>query len=111
MLAGGALLAAPMRDTLKCADATGHVLETEPRDSRWRALTPQMFRRAELTSALESAKRDGIIISDEAMAMELTGFRPLLVEGHDDNIKVTTRADLALAEYLLIRESGMENRE
>ena len=111
MPAGGALLAAPVRDTLKRADAYGHVLETEPRDSRWRALTPQMFRRAELSAALEAARRDGIIVSDEAMAMELMGFKPLLVEGSDDNIKVTTPADHALAEYLLLRELGIENRE
>lgn len=104
MQAGGALLAAPVRDTLKRADTMGHVLETEPRESRWRALTPQMFRRAELIAALESASRDGIIVSDEAMAMERAGFRPLLVEGHDDNIKITTPADFALAEYLLLRE-------
>ena len=111
MPAGGALLAAPLRDTLKRADADGHVLETEPRETRWRALTPQMFRRAELTDALESARRSGISVGDEAMAMELAGFRPLLVEGSEDNIKVTTAADLALAEYLLLRDSGMGNRE
>ncbi len=104
MPAGGALLAAPVRDTLKRADADGFVLETEPRELRWRAMTPQMFRRAELTAALESACRDGILVSDEAMAMERTAFKPLLVEGSDDNIKVTTPADLALAEFLLLRE-------
>ena len=109
--AGGGLLAAPVRDTLKRADVNGHVLETEPRESRWRALTPQMFRRAELIAALESARADGIVVSDEAMAMERMGFKPLLVEGSDDNIKVTTPADRAVAEYLLLRESGIENRE
>lgn len=103
--AGGALLAAPMRDTLKRADANGHVLETEPRDSRWRAMTPQLFRRAELIAALESARAAGVVVSDEAMAMERIGFKPLLVEGSDDNLKVTTPADRALAEYLLRREA------
>ena len=105
MQAGGALLAAPVRDTLKRADADGFVLETEPRESCWRAMTPQMFRRAELTAALESARRDGIIVSDEAMAMERAAFKPLLVEGSDDNIKVTTPADYYLVEYFLSRDS------
>ena len=105
MRAGGALLAAPVRDTLKRADADGFVLETEPRESCWRAMTPQMFRRAELTAALESARRDGIIVSDEAMAMERAAFKPLLVEGSDDNIKVTTPADYYLVEYFLSRDS------
>lgn len=109
--AGGALLASPLRDTLKRADASGLVIATEPRESRWRALTPQLFRRAELIAALESARRDGVIVSDEAMAMERTGFKPLLVEGSDDNIKLTTPADLAFVEYLLGREWGIENRE
>lgn len=98
---GGALLAAPLRDTLKLADAQARVAATEPREARWRALTPQMFRRGELTAALEAAERDGIAVTDEAMAMERAGFRPLLVEGSESNIKVTTPGDLALAAYLL----------
>ncbi len=99
--AGGGLLAAPLRDTLKHADAHDRVQHTEPRESRWRALTPQMFRRGELTAALERAERDGVVVTDEAMAMERAGYRPLLVEGSESNIKVTTPADLALANYLL----------
>jgi 2-C-methyl-D-erythritol 4-phosphate cytidylyltransferase len=105
--AGGALLAAPLRDTLKRSDASCRVVETEPREGRWRAMTPQMFRRGELIAALESARRQGIIVSDEAMAMERAGHRPLLVEGCDDNLKVTTPADTALAEYLLLRVRGI----
>jgi 2-C-methyl-D-erythritol 4-phosphate cytidylyltransferase len=101
--AGGALLATPLRDTLKRATAERRVASTEPRDSFWRALTPQMFRRGELTEALEAAHADGIAVTDEAMAMERAGHRPLLVEGAEDNIKVTTSADLALATFLLRR--------
>lgn len=99
----GALLAAPVRDTLKRADAHSCVAATEPRDRLWRALTPQAFRRGALTSALESARDAGIAVTDEAMAMERMGARPLLVEGREDNLKVTTPADLALAHYLLSR--------
>ena len=101
--AGGALLAAPVRDTLKRADAQARVLATEPRDARWRALTPQLFRYGELVSALDAARAAGIAVTDEAMAMEHAGFHPLLVEGAESNIKVTTRADFALAEFLLSR--------
>jgi 2-C-methyl-D-erythritol 4-phosphate cytidylyltransferase len=101
MPAGGALLAAPVRDTLKRGNGERRVAATEPRESLWRALTPQMFRRGELTRALETAAADGVAITDEAMAMERIGMRPLLVEGAEDNIKVTTAADLALAGYLL----------
>ena len=79
------------------------VAATESREALWRALTPQLFRRGELTRALEEAEADGVAITDEAMAMERAGHRPLLVEGAEDNIKVTTPADLALAEFLLRR--------
>lgn len=101
--AGGGLLAAPLRDTLKRADASQRVDATEPREARWRALTPQLFRRGALAAALSSARLDGVDVTDEAMAMERCGARPLLVEGADDNIKVTTPADRALAEFLLRR--------
>jgi 2-C-methyl-D-erythritol 4-phosphate cytidylyltransferase len=98
---GGAILAAPVRDTLKRAGSDQRVVVTEPRESRWRALTPQLFRRDELIAALESARSAGVSVTDEAMAMERIGHRPLLVEGSEDNIKVTTSADFALAEFLL----------
>ncbi|MFK2875601.1 2-C-methyl-D-erythritol 4-phosphate cytidylyltransferase [Rhodanobacter hydrolyticus] len=99
----GGLLGAPLRDTLKRAGEGDCSLATEPRDQRWRAFTPQMFRRGELVAALGAVSNHGRAVSDEAMAMELAGFRPLLVEGAEDNIKVTTAADLALAEFLLAR--------
>jgi len=99
----GGLLGAPLRDTLKHADATDRVERTEPRERRWRAFTPQMFRRGPLAAALREAARRGVNVSDEAMAMELAGFAPLLVEGAEDNIKVTTAADFVLAEFLLER--------
>jgi 2-C-methyl-D-erythritol 4-phosphate cytidylyltransferase len=99
----GGLLGAPLRDTLKRADAGCHSTATEPREGRWRAFTPQMFRRGALAHALALAAAEGIVVSDEAMAMERTGVMPLLVEGSEDNIKVTTPADFALAEFLLGR--------
>jgi 2-C-methyl-D-erythritol 4-phosphate cytidylyltransferase len=104
--AGGALLAAPVRDTLKRADADRRVLATESRESRWRALTPQMFRLGELIAALESAREKGLMVSDEAMAMEHAGFRPLLVEGRADNLKLTTPADKGAIEYFLLHGDG-----
>jgi 2-C-methyl-D-erythritol 4-phosphate cytidylyltransferase len=99
----GAILAAPVRDTLKRADARGTIARSEPREQLWRALTPQMFRRAALERALESALAAGVRVTDEAMAFERLGLAPMLVEGADDNLKVTTPADLALAEFLLAR--------
>ncbi|GIX36584.1 MAG: 2-C-methyl-D-erythritol 4-phosphate cytidylyltransferase [Lysobacteraceae bacterium] len=99
----GAILAAPVRDTLKRARANGEIAGSEPRDGLWRAFTPQLFRRATLTRALESALLAAAAITDEAMAIERLGLRPMLVEGAEDNLKITTPGDLALAEYVLAR--------
>lgn len=99
----GAILATPVRDTLKRAGSDGGIDGTEPRDRLWRALTPQLFRRLQLTRALEAATEAGLAVTDESMAMELQGHRPLLVEGSEDNLKVTTPADLALFESILAR--------
>lgn len=99
----GAVLAAPVRDTLKRADAHGEILRSEPRDQLWRALTPQLFRRTTLTRALEAAIEAGAKITDESMAIERIGLQPMLVEGADDNIKLTTLADAALIEFVLTR--------
>jgi len=107
--ADGGLLALPLSDTVKRADHNGCVEETVARAGLWRALTPQVFRLAALSDALESAMRAGIEITDEASAMEYSGARPRLVHGHADNIKITEPEDLALAE-LFLREQERESR-
>ena len=99
----GAILAVPVSDTLKRDDGRGAIARTEPRAGLWRALTPQLFRRGTLQRALDAAAQAGIAITDEAMALERIGLSPMLVEGAADNIKVTTPADLAFAEFLLAR--------
>ena len=104
----GALLASPLRDTLKRADKDARVVATEPRELFWRAQTPQAFRRGALTQALQLARADGIAATDESMAMERLGLQPLLVEGSEDNIKVTVAADLALAERILATQRDEE---
>ncbi len=97
----GGLLGLPVADTMKRTDGAGEVVETVSRDALWRALTPQMFRLEMLTQALERALKGGFLVTDEASAMEHGGHRPLMVEGHADNIKITRPQDLALAEIYL----------
>jgi len=112
--ADGAILGAPVRDTLKRADAGARIVATEPRSALWRAFTPQAFRRGALTAALERARADGVVVTDEAMAMERMGTHPALVEGREDNLKVTTPADLRLIELLFQSElvqSGLVQSE
>jgi len=102
----GGILAAPVRDTLKRAGDDGGIDCTEPRERLWRALTPQLFRRHQLTRALLDAAAAGIDVTDEAMAMERQGVRPLLVEGAESNFKITTPADLARFEFELSRRGS-----
>lgn len=99
----GAILAVPVRDTLKRAGDEGGIDRTEPRERLWRAFTPQLFRRLQLTRALQAARDAGVAVTDESMAMERKGARPLLVEGREDNLKITTPADLQYFEFLLSR--------
>jgi 2-C-methyl-D-erythritol 4-phosphate cytidylyltransferase len=103
----GALLAAPVADTVKRAHDGGSRIgvrrceATVPRELLWLAQTPQMFRYAPLRAALERALADGRIPTDEAQAMEWAGQEPLLVQAHDSNFKITTATDLALLQEIL----------
>jgi 2-C-methyl-D-erythritol 4-phosphate cytidylyltransferase len=97
----GGLLAIPLVDTLKRADEEGFVAETVPRAGLWRAMTPQMFRFGVLERALTSAAERGILVTDEAQAVEMLGLRPKLVEGSADNLKITTAPDLERAARVL----------
>ncbi len=99
--AAGGLLALPLADTLKQADALQQVSATLPRQALWRAQTPQMFRHGLLVNALQQALARGERPTDEAQAIEALGCKPLLVEGRSTNLKVTSAADLPLAQALL----------
>ncbi len=97
----GGLLALPLADTLKHADAFNHVAKTIPRAHLWQAQTPQMFRYATLKNALESFNGQP---TDEAEAVEALGLQPKLVQGELRNLKVTYPQDLALLEALISAE-------
>jgi len=97
----GGVLGSPMNDTVKRTNAAGEVIETPDRSQLWRAFTPQMFRLKALTDALTTAAREGNAVTDDASAMELAGFRPKMVMGRADNIKITQPGDLQLAELYL----------
>ncbi|MGE5491489.1 MAG: 2-C-methyl-D-erythritol 4-phosphate cytidylyltransferase [Actinomycetota bacterium] len=93
----GGILAVPVADTLKRADADQRVGATEPRDGLWQAQTPQMFRYGLLRDALMECRE----VTDEAGAVEARGLKPKLVRGDTTNLKVTFPADLAMAEWIL----------
>ena len=107
----GALLAAPVRDTLKRARPGGgheraEVDETVPRARMWRALTPQMFRLGDLAAALAEASGRGATVTDDSEAIEGWAARrgqppPRLVEARHENLKVTAPGDLDTAGRIL----------
>ncbi|MDT8281992.1 MAG: 2-C-methyl-D-erythritol 4-phosphate cytidylyltransferase, partial [Gammaproteobacteria bacterium] len=100
----GGLLALPVRDTMKrqhIGSQPPSVASTVERENLWRALTPQYFPAGSLKQALEAAHSKRLNITDESSAMELAGFSPILVEGHEDNIKITRPDDLRLASLYL----------
>jgi 2-C-methyl-D-erythritol 4-phosphate cytidylyltransferase len=102
----GGLLATPVVDTLKRADASARVHTTVDRTDLWRAMTPQMFRFDVLRRALDVAQRSGLASTDEAQAVEALGLQPRLVAGNADNIKITTPDDIARAERILDERDG-----
>ena len=93
----GGILAVPVADTLKRADADQRIVHTEDRAGLWQAQTPQMFRAGLLLQALQSAPQ----VTDEASAVEALGLHPKLVASDATNFKVTYPQDIRLAELLL----------
>jgi len=96
----GGILAVPVADTLKRADANDRILRTENRQQLWQAQTPQMFRSGLLAQALQQCKE----VTDEASAIEALGLQPKLVLSEPTNFKVTYPQDMLLAELLLTRQ-------
>lgn len=94
----GGILAVPMADTVKRADANGMILETVPRKNLWRAATPQLFQAGVLLKAL-SGPLEGV--TDEASAVERLGLAVRVVSCRSTNIKVTEPGDDRIAELLL----------
>ena len=104
----GGLLALPLPDTLKRA-VDGRVATTVPREDKWLAQTPQMFRLGALQTALEAQADTGFAgVTDEASALEMAGLQPLLVPGSAHNFKVTYPADFALAQAVLVSRIAKE---
>lgn len=103
----GALLAAPVRDTMKLATTSGLVDKTLDRSQMWHALTPQMYQVEVLQDAIHLALANNINITDESSAIEYVGLKSGLVSARNDNIKITRPEDLALARFILEQQSEL----
>lgn len=98
---GAALLAVPVHDTVKQVNDKSCITGTLPRQGLWLAQTPQVFRRDWLVEAYANRGQFKGTITDDAQLMEAAGHPVHVVEGATTNIKITTRADLNLAEAIL----------
>ena len=98
---GAAAPAVAVKDTIKAVRDDGTVAETLDRAALRAVQTPQIFENALLKAALQAAVEGGIPITDDCSAVERLGKRVYLVEGDEENLKITTPVDLILAEAIL----------
>lgn len=101
-----AILAIPVRDTLKRVVEGRDIQATVDRSCLWQAQTPQMAKLGMLKKAIEQALKDGAIITDEASALEHIGEKVMVVNGRSDNIKITYPEDLELAKLILASQAN-----
>ncbi len=92
--------AIPLKDTVKRAKYSV-VMETLPRENLFAVQTPQVFQSDLIRAAIGKALAAGVALTDDCSAVERLGFSVLLTEGSEENIKLTTPADLLLAEAIL----------
>ncbi len=107
----GAILGAPVSDTLKKISSELQIDQTVDRDHLWRAYTPQAFRLELLLEAITKASINSDNITDDASAIELLGLSPKMINSSSLNIKITHPQDLILAELIykkVISKGGSE---
>jgi len=103
-----AIAGVPAVDTVKQVDRTADgavVIATVPRERMVLAQTPQGFRYGLLKKAFDEATADGFMGTDEASLIERSGGSVHVVMGSARNMKITTPADLELAEFFLSQEN------
>ncbi|MGH7220315.1 MAG: 2-C-methyl-D-erythritol 4-phosphate cytidylyltransferase [Nitrospiraceae bacterium] len=103
---GAAIIALPMRDTVKQVRMDGMIERTVDRTPLWLAQTPQAFRRDWIETAHRKAHVEGVRATDDASLVEWLGYSVAVVEGSGENIKVTRPEDLVIGEAILAARKG-----
>jgi 2-C-methyl-D-erythritol 4-phosphate cytidylyltransferase len=98
---GSAILAVPVKPTLKISGKGGFIEATPDREYFWEAQTPQVFKKSLIERAHKIARKKNIKATDDSSLVEKIGIRPKIVMGSYSNIKITTREDLELAKILI----------
>lgn len=98
---GAAIVAIPMRDTVKRVEADGLIKETLSRENLWSAQTPQAFQRDVLFQAHQHNQTEGLDATDDAFLVERLGKPVVVVPGSAENVKVTRPEDLHMGQAIL----------
>lgn len=98
---GAAVVAVPVKDTVKIAGASEMVRETPDRRTLWAAQTPQVFLRELALAAHRKAQQDGFLGTDDSSLVERLAHPVKLVMGEPENLKITAPLDLLVAEAIL----------
>ena len=98
---GAAVVATKVTDTIKEANGDMTVVRTVDRSRLWAVQTPQAFRISWITEGYSAVRKAGKIVTDDTAAVEFIGKPVHLVENTSPNLKVTSPADVPLAEWLL----------
>jgi 2-C-methyl-D-erythritol 4-phosphate cytidylyltransferase len=101
MYSDGVVAALPVKDTLKEVTGEGIIKSTPHRESMWYAQTPQTFKKRIVEDAFVRAYSDNFHGTDESSLVERIGGKVRIIEGSPENIKITTKEDLLLAEFIL----------
>ena len=98
---GAAIVAVPVKDTIKIGNKEGFVLETPDRTNLWAVQTPQVFKRDIIEEAYRQAEQAAVVATDDAGLVERIGVKVRLIMGDYNNLKVTTPEDLVVAETII----------
>ena len=103
---GAAAPAVPVKDTIKTVAEDGAVTGTPDRSTLRAVLTPQVFEADLLKAALQSALENEVPVTDDCSAVERLGKVVYLIDGDEENLKITTPVDLVIAEAILAEREG-----
>lgn len=101
---GAAIVAVPVKDTIKRVNTQLEVVDTPNRKELWGIQTPQTFQYSLLKRAYDAAREEKVIVTDDSMMVERLGHPVKIVEGSYENIKITTPEDIIIAEEILHKE-------
>ncbi len=105
-----ATAATQVTDTVKVSDENGFIVKTVNRELMWNVQTPQIFEKNLYQLCIENAKENGVNATDDCMLVEAYGEKVKLVETGRENIKITVKNDISLAEAILMSRKE-ENEE